>query len=259
MEPFIYNIVPQSSVIGRLLEHDDHYTVVQSTATGLWQHDGFSWEVKGTSFLIAPTLSAESARIEQSVKHWVAEMDDKQRENFVDAFYRVLTATNAKTLTDLTHDRNWFWHLMTNSEISESRKTVMAGLTQLTGEAGKQWIESIKKSKKEADSAATSTPSTAKKPRTKASAVSPSKSVKTTTKRLTTVKKKQPQATIVREGAAVEKKDAQQVIKDILATADQKVRSTASKMQAAKQPSAAHTGTKTVGSKAKQNKTTKTE
>jgi hypothetical protein len=259
MEPLINNIVPQSSVVGRLLEHDDHYTVVQSTATGLWQHDGFSWEVKGTNFLVAPTLSAESARIEQSVKHWVAEMDDKQREKFVDAFYRVLTATNAKTLTDLTRDRNWFWHLMTNSELSESRKTVMAGLTQLTGEAGKQWIEGIKKSKKTADGAASSTPSTAAKPRTKASAAVPFKSAKVTTKKTTPVNKKPPQTAVGGEGAASEKKSAQQVIKDILATADQKVRSTAGKMQAAKQTSAVHTGAKPVGNKAKPNKTTKTE
>jgi len=70
-------------------------------------------------------------------------MDEGQREKFVDSLYRVLTATNAKTLTDLTRDRNWFWRLMTISEISESRKTVIAGLSQLTGEAGRIWVESI--------------------------------------------------------------------------------------------------------------------
>ena len=135
--------MPQSSVIGRLLEHDNKYTVVYSPASGLWQHDGFSWEVKGTAFVLAPALSAESEMIDRSLKKWVADMDEAQREKFVDSLYRVLTATNAKTLTDLTRDRNWFWTLMTNSEISESRKTVMAGLSQLTGEAGRLWVESI--------------------------------------------------------------------------------------------------------------------
>jgi hypothetical protein len=139
----IVNIVPQSSVIGRLLEHDNKYTVVYSPSSGLWQHDGFSWEVKGTAFVSAPALSAESEMIDRSLKKWVADMDEAQREKFVDSLYRVLTATNAKTLTDLTRDRNWFWRLMTSSEISESRKTVMAGLSQLTGEAGRLWIESI--------------------------------------------------------------------------------------------------------------------
>ena len=139
----IISIVPQSSVVGRMLEHDNRYYVVYSPASGLWQHDGFTWEVKGTAFVPAPALSNESEMIDRSLKKWVADMDEVQREKFVDSLYRVLTATNAKTLTDLTRDRNWFWRLMTNSEISESRKTVIAGLSQLTGEAGRIWIESI--------------------------------------------------------------------------------------------------------------------
>lgn len=139
----IISIVPQTSVIGRMLEHDNKYYVVYSPASGLWQHDGFSWEVKGTAFVPAPALSNESEMIDRSLKKWVADMDEAQREKFVDSLYQVLTATNAKTLTDLTRDRNWFWRLMTNSEISESRKTVIAGLSQLTGEAGRIWVESI--------------------------------------------------------------------------------------------------------------------
>ena len=144
MEERIVNYVPQSSVIGRLLEHDDHYTVVQSSATGLWQHDSFTWDVLGTRFVEAPALTKDSVRIERALKKWIAELDDAQREKFVDAFYQVLTSTNAKTLTDLTRDRHWFWQLMTNTELTEARKTVMAGLSILTGEAGRDWVEGLK-------------------------------------------------------------------------------------------------------------------
>lgn len=150
MESRIVNIVPQSAVIGRLLEHDEHYIVVQSSATGLWQHDAFSWDVLGTSLVKAPALTKDSLRIERALKKWIAEMDDAQCEKFVDSFYQVLTSTNAKTLTDLTRDRHWFWQLMTNAELTEARKTVMAGLSILTGEAGRDWVESLK-NKKEAD------------------------------------------------------------------------------------------------------------
>jgi hypothetical protein len=150
MEGRIVNIVPQSSVVGRLLEHDEHYTVVQSSATGLWQHDAFSWDVLGTCFVEAPALTKDSQRIERAVKKWVAEMDDAQCEKFVDSLYQVLTSSNAKTLTDLTRDRHWFWQLMTNTELTEARKTVMAGLSLLTGEAGRDWVESLK-AKREPD------------------------------------------------------------------------------------------------------------
>lgn len=143
MENRIVNIIPQSSVVGRLLEHTDQYRVVQSNASGLWQHDGFSWGVLGTQFVAAPKLTADSERIERMVKQWIDEMDETQREKLVDSIYRVLTSTNAKTLTDLTRDRNWLWHLLTDNELSDSRKTVIAGLKQLTGEAGRVWIGSV--------------------------------------------------------------------------------------------------------------------
>ena len=210
----IVNIVPQTSVIGRLLEHDECYTVVQSSATGLWQHDGFSWEVKGRKFVDAPALTPESERIERSVKKWIADMDDAQRQAFVEAFYHVLTSTNAKTLTDLTRDRNWFWQLMTNSELSESRKTVMAGLSQLTGEAGRLWIDELKAKKaegtepKQGAESAKKTVVKIKKPTTSTAPKAKSQAKKPTT-----------------NTAASPKKTPQQVIKGIIETAESRVKS----------------------------------
>ncbi|MBR0443697.1 MAG: DUF2974 domain-containing protein, partial [Clostridia bacterium] len=119
----IVNIIPQSAIIGRLLEHDTQHRLVNSSATGLWQHDGFSWEVKGNQFVEAPALSHESEMIDKSLKKWIADMGTEQCEQVVDAMYRVLTATNAKTMTELTRDRNWFWQLMAQSDV-QSKKTV---------------------------------------------------------------------------------------------------------------------------------------
>jgi hypothetical protein len=142
MEDRIITIIPQGSVVGRLLEHQSRYRAVKSTATGLWQHNGFSWEVLGDSFVDAEELTQESRLIEQSVKTWIAEMSEQEREQFVDALYRVLTATNATTLTELTADRGWLWKLMRDGD-PEARKTVFGGLAQLTGEAGRLWAETI--------------------------------------------------------------------------------------------------------------------
>ncbi len=46
----IKTIVPESSVVGMLLEHEEKYTIVKSTQVGILQHDAFSWEVLGTKF-----------------------------------------------------------------------------------------------------------------------------------------------------------------------------------------------------------------
>ena len=47
----IRTIVPESSVVGMLLEHEESYDVIKSHATGLLQHDGCSWEVLGGKFI----------------------------------------------------------------------------------------------------------------------------------------------------------------------------------------------------------------
>ncbi len=142
MQDRICTLIPQNSVVGRLLEHDEQYQIVQSNATGLWQHNGFSWEVAGGRFVAGEELTRESRMIEQSVKSWVASMSEEQRQAFVDALYRFLTATNAATLTELTADRTWLLRLIRESD-PESKKIVFGGLAQLTGEAGRLWAETI--------------------------------------------------------------------------------------------------------------------
>ena len=46
----ITTLLPESSVVGMLLEHEEAYQVVRSTQIRLMQHDGFSWQVLGRRF-----------------------------------------------------------------------------------------------------------------------------------------------------------------------------------------------------------------
>ncbi len=241
----IVNIIPQSAVIGRLLEHDNCYRLVNSTATGLWQHDGFSWEVKGTQFVLAPALSQESEMIDKSLKKWIADMGEEQCEQVVDALYRVLTATNAKTLTDLTRDRNWFWQIMTQSD-AQSKKTVFAALSQLTGEAGRLWFESIlpalAKGQKPKTAADQGTPTSARKP-TKAvtgkAASAPQKTSAAVSKATASVKTAKQ---TVQKQAAVAKSKAQatasSVAKTVRTTAKEVTAKTVATVTATKQAAA---------------------
>lgn len=101
----IVTIVPQSSVVGMLLEHDDNYYVVQSSQQGLNQHDGFSWQVLGPAFVPAEERSQEGRVNEKAIRGFFANLDDSQRRMFVDAMFEVLGSTNAQTLTELDSDR----------------------------------------------------------------------------------------------------------------------------------------------------------
>ncbi len=105
MRDRIRTLVPQSSVVGMLLEHEENYEVVQSTASGLLQHNGFSWEVLGDQFIHLDTVTEESRLIDTTLKEWLREMEPDAREQFVDSFYETLVQTGAKTLTELSSER----------------------------------------------------------------------------------------------------------------------------------------------------------
>ena len=101
----IRTLVPESSVVGMLLEHEESYEVVRSTASGIFQHDGMSWEVMGGSFMRAEDISDGSRRIDTILKKWLSELSGEQRRNFVDSVYEILSSGNIKTLTEMNSDR----------------------------------------------------------------------------------------------------------------------------------------------------------
>ena len=101
----IHTVVPQSSVVGLLLEHEKNVQVVHSTYEGIMQHDGFSWEVKGTQFVHLDGFSREGKLLDETIDAWSAQLSPQQRESFADALYEVLTATGARTLSELGGER----------------------------------------------------------------------------------------------------------------------------------------------------------
>ena len=105
MRERIRTLVPQSSIVGMLLEHEENYEVVQSSSTGLLQHNGFSWEVMGGRFVHSDTTTAQSKYIDVTLKKWLSEIDVEERKRIIDALYEILSSTNAKTLTDLSADK----------------------------------------------------------------------------------------------------------------------------------------------------------
>lgn len=123
----IFTYVPQSSVVGMLLEHEESYTVVKSRQSGIMQHNGISWEVMGNSFVKLDSVSEDSKVIDTSMKEWLASMTPQEREGIVDALYEALSATSAKTLSDLGADKIKIvraWNAMDNDSRNQVRKCI---------------------------------------------------------------------------------------------------------------------------------------
>ena len=98
----IKTYVPAYSVVGMLFERLEDHVVVRSRESKIMQHDGFSWEVEGGSFLRAEDILPDSKRIDRTMKDWVASMSKDDREAYVNAIYELVTSTQSKTLSEIS-------------------------------------------------------------------------------------------------------------------------------------------------------------
>lgn len=132
----IHTFVPQSSVVGMLLERAEKITVVKSTQSGLHQHDAFSWEVLGDKFVYAEKLTRESELIEKSLKAWLATMEVSKRKEFVEALFAMLSGADAKTLTELSSDKIKLIRSIVSLS-PEMRDVIISSLRNLLSESAK--------------------------------------------------------------------------------------------------------------------------
>ena len=103
MLPKIRTIIPESSIVGLLLEHEEEVQVVKSSNVGVGQHDAMSWEVLGTHFVYTDKVAEQSLFIDETMKTWLVELDATQREIIVDAIFAMLDDLNIRTVDDFTH------------------------------------------------------------------------------------------------------------------------------------------------------------
>ena len=104
--PKISTFVPQSSVIGMLLEHEEKYTIVHSLNQGLMQHDIYSWILCGTYFITLKAVTNTSLFVDYTLKQWLKSMSKEERETLIDGIYSVIRESNATTFRELKE--NWF-------------------------------------------------------------------------------------------------------------------------------------------------------
>jgi hypothetical protein len=88
-----------------LLEHEEPYTVVKSNLFSILQHECLSWEIKGGDFVRVDEITEHSRFIDRTLKTYLAEMDKRERSEFVDAFFSLLGAGGADQVFDLLHPK----------------------------------------------------------------------------------------------------------------------------------------------------------
>ncbi len=97
----ILRVLPETSIVGMLLEMDVEPLVIQSSEVGAMQHDAFSWQVLGTSFIRSAGISMEGKLFDETLTTWISQIPMDERKPFIDDLFSVLEASGAETLTDL--------------------------------------------------------------------------------------------------------------------------------------------------------------
>ena len=104
--PKIRTYVPESSIFGMLLEHEEPHIIIKSKQIGLLQHDPYSWEIKGGSFIPGEDLSADSRFLDRTFRTWLDGMTQEERNTFFDNVFDLLMLENASKPRDIIRPQN---------------------------------------------------------------------------------------------------------------------------------------------------------
>lgn len=100
----IESYLPQSSVVGMLLNYHPVYTVVEAATLGILQHDAMTWQVENGAFVTLAGVDVTGRLTDETIHAWLAGMDMEERRFLVDTLCQVVDAAQAELVTDLATD-----------------------------------------------------------------------------------------------------------------------------------------------------------
>ena len=84
----IHSYIPQTSIIGCVLNHSDTLKIVKSVNANLKQHRVDSWETDGTSFVFESETDEVSKFIKGYLNGLIEELSDDELEDFFYSFFK---------------------------------------------------------------------------------------------------------------------------------------------------------------------------
>lgn len=141
MVPRIHTFVPQSSIIGMLMEHAEPYRVIKSAQVGIMQHDVFTWAVEGKELLPEEKLTPDAVFVNATIRGWLLSMDMTQRNKMVDALFKLLTYGNVERAADIFQPKNVRQYMKLISTDEDIRRILSGEFANLL-EAAKKVLSS---------------------------------------------------------------------------------------------------------------------
>ncbi len=105
MLPKLSSYIPESSVIGLLLNNPAEHTIVKSTAAGIMQHVAFSWEVLCNRFVETEELSRSGNLFNKALTNWISQFEDEERRQLIESVFGVLEASEVDTFREINQSK----------------------------------------------------------------------------------------------------------------------------------------------------------
>ena len=129
--PRVKSIIPDTSVIGLLLSSLSEHRVIKSTASGLTQHDAFTWSVQRNRFVDA-RLNPASEGIDKVLGSWLEQTDDETKKNLTDQVFNMFSSAGGTTMSEVTSEQKW-----------KSAGTIATVLLNQLGQGGLQALSGL--------------------------------------------------------------------------------------------------------------------
>lgn len=124
LQETLYRYVPEFSIIGRLFEPDGiPAIIVESNRKNLTQHDAFSWEITGSSFVTRSHPNAQAKIYNQLINEWIGDATLAERESLTNDLFASFAASGATKINELGKNGFGGFGAILISFANSSRKT----------------------------------------------------------------------------------------------------------------------------------------
>jgi len=140
--PKVRTIVPEDSIIGMLLEHEESYTVVRSVASGTSQHNGFTWEVLGRHFIYLEDTSKSSQTVNKIISDWLRNMPPDKFREAVDTLFALVEEQGLETFAEAKNEplKKAYAVLKEAAHLDDDKKKVVKETIKLLLKKGRETV-----------------------------------------------------------------------------------------------------------------------
>lgn len=98
----VISILPEDSIIGRMLSLGGKIKIVKSEASGAFQHNIFTWETSGAEFVSAKKFSLLSEYMEDSLTESLENLPPEKIKSVTETIFSIAKNSGIKSLKDIS-------------------------------------------------------------------------------------------------------------------------------------------------------------